>query len=144
MGRALHTAATLGWSPREGWWCWDVPGQKHPLHFVQQPLRQIQHRVRDSLRCHSSRQLEARRPVTFGGLGDGAHGPACRATLRAASTESDKSLLRGLMAGALWTAARVSGHGMRTNSTCPHSGAAHEDEVHVLWDCLEWEQARET
>ena len=144
MGRALHTAATLGWSLREGWWCWDVPGQEHPLHFVQEPLRQIQQWVRDNLCCHSSRQLEARRLVTFGGLGDGADGPACRVALRAASTELEKSLLRGLMAGALWTAARVSGHGMRTNSACPRCGAAHEDEVHVLWDCPEWEQARET
>ena len=118
VGRALRTAASLGWAPREGWWCWDVPGQDHPLHFVQEPLRQLQHRVRDSLRCHSARKLEARRPATFGGLGDGADGPACRAALRAASTESEK-LLRGLLAGAMWTAARVSGHGMRANAACP-------------------------
>ena len=144
VGRALQTATTLGWSPREGWWGWDVLGQEHPLHFVQEPLRQVQHRVRHSLRCHSSRQLEARRPVTFRGLGDGANGPACRAALQAASTELQRSLLCGLMAGALWTAARVSDHGTRTNSACPHCGAAHEDEVHVLWDCLEWESARET
>ena len=110
VGRALRTAATLGWTPCEGWWCWDVPGQEHPLHFVQEPLRQLQHRVRDSLRYHSSRQLEAGRPVTFGGLGDGTDGRACRAALQAASTELEKSLLRGLMAGAMWTAARVSGH----------------------------------
>ena len=81
MGRALHTAAALGWSPREGWWCWGVLGQEHPLHFLQEPLRQIQHRVWDSLRCHSSRQLEARRAVTFGGLSDGADGLACCAAL---------------------------------------------------------------
>ena len=110
---------------------------------MQEPLRQLQHRVRDSLCYHSSRQLEARRPVTFGGLGDGADGPACRAALRPASTELEKSLLRRLMAGALWRT-RVSGHGMQTNSACPHCGAAHEDEVHVLWDCPEWESARET
>ena len=55
VGRALRTVATLGRSPREGSWCWDVPGREHPLHFVQEPLRQLQHRVSDSLRCHSSR-----------------------------------------------------------------------------------------
>ena len=102
-----------------------MPGQERPLHFVQEPLHQVQHRVRYSLRCHSSRQVEARRPVTFGGLGDGVDGPACRAALHGASTELEKSLLHGLMAGALWTAA----------ATCPHCGAAQEDEVHVLWDC---------
>ena len=64
--------------------------------------------------------------------------------MRVASTELEKSLLRGLMAGALWTAAQVSGHSMRNHSACPHCGAAHEDEDHVLWDSPEWEQARET
>ena len=62
-------------------------GKEYPLHFVQEPLRQIQHRIKDRLRCHSSRQLEARRPVTFGGLDDGANGPAPRAGMRVASTE---------------------------------------------------------
>ena len=144
VGRELRTAASLGWTPSEGWWCWDVPGQEYHLHFVQEPLRQLQHRVRDSLRGHSSRQQEARRPVTFAGLGDGADGPACRAALRAASTELEKSPLRGLVAGAMWTAARVSGHGTRTNSACPRCGAAHEDEAHVLWDYPEWGDARGT
>ena len=102
------------------------------------------YRVRDSLRCHSARQLEARRPATFGVLGDGADGPACRAALRAASTELEKSLLRGLLAGAIWTAARVSGHSMRANAACPHCGTAHEDKAHVLWDCPEWDGTRET
>ena len=37
VGRALETAATLGWSPCEGW-CSDVPWQEHPLHLVQEPL----------------------------------------------------------------------------------------------------------
>ena len=97
-----------------------------------------------SLRCHSSRRLEARRPVTFGGLGDGADGPACRTALRAASTELEKWLLRGLVAGAMWTAARVSGHGMRANSACPHCGAAHEEEARVLWECPGWDAARGT
>ena len=114
-------------------------GQEYPL-----PLRQVQHRVRDSLCCHSSRQLEAQRPITFGGLGKGAVGPACRAAMRVASTELEKSLLHGLMAGPLWTAERVSGYGMRTHSGCPHCGAADEDEVHVLWHRLEWERSRET
>ena len=142
MGRALRTAASLGWTPRQGWWCSDIPWQEHPLHFVQEPLRQLRHRVRDSLRNHSSRQLEARRPVTFGGLADGADGPACRAALRAASTELEISLLRGLLAGAMWTAARVSGHGTRANSACPRRGAAHEDEALVLWESPEWGDAR--
>ena len=38
----------------------------------------------------------------------------------------------------------VSGHGMRANSACPHFGAAHEDEAHILWECPEWGDARGT
>ena len=141
VGRALCTVASLGMTPREGWWCWDTRAGP-PLHLVQEPLRQLQHRVQDSLRRHSLRQLEARRPVTFGGLGDGADGPACHAAMRAASTELEKSLLRGLLTRPMWTAARVSGHGTRAHSACPHCGAAHEDEAHVVWECPEWDNAR--
>ena len=99
--------------------------------------------MRDSLRCHAARQLEARRPVTFEGPSDGADGPACRARMWAASTELERSLLRGLLTGAPLRAVRVSGHRMHTNSVCPHCGAAHEDEEHVLWVCPEWESARD-
>ena len=85
---------------------------------MQAPLRQLRHRVRDSLRCHSARQLEARRPVTFGGLGDGAD-----------ATELEKSLLRRLLAGAMWTAARVSGHGVRANAAC-HGDSLFPEQPH--------------
>ena len=47
VGRKLRTAATLAYSVREGSWCWGVPRQVQP--------RQVKHRVRDNLRCHSSR-----------------------------------------------------------------------------------------
>ena len=45
-------------------------------------------------------------------------------------------LLRGSLSGALWTSARVLGHRQRTALTRPLCGAAYENEVHVLWDCL--------
>ena len=144
VGHALQTAAALRWFSLEGLWCWNVPGQDYPKHLVQEPLCQVQHRVWDCLRCHAACQLEVRHPVTFWSLGDGADGPACRAAMRVASTELDKSLLPRLMAAALWTAARVSDHRMQTHSACPHCGAEHEDEVHVMWQCPEWEPARET
>ena len=141
-GRALHVVRLLGWQPLEGWWSWVVPGQTEPLHLVQEPMRQIQHRVRGSLRSHAMRGLEARRPATYGGVGDGVDGETCRAALRVASTELEASLLRGLLAGVLWTAARVRGHNMRATSSCPGCGSQHEDEAHVLRDCPSWETAR--
>ena len=109
---------------------------------MQEPMRQIQHRVRGSLRSHAMRGLEARSPATYGGVGDGVDGETCRAALRVASTELEASLLRGLLAGVLWTAARVRGHNMRATSSCPGCGSQHEDEAHVLWDCPSWETAR--
>ena len=78
--RALRTAASPGWAPQDSW-CSDVPGHEHTLHFVQEPLCHLQHQVRDSLRCHLSRQLEARCPVPFGGLSNGADSQGCRAAL---------------------------------------------------------------
>ena len=82
-------------------------------------MRQVQHRMQDSLRCHAMLGLEARRPATYGGLGDGVDGEACQAALRMAATELEASLLRGLLAGALWMAGRVCGHNMQALSSCP-------------------------
>ena len=56
-------------------------------------------------------------------------------------TELEQSLLQGLLNGAPWMAAQVCGHRMREHCLCPHRGAAHEDEEHVLWVCPEWELA---
>ena len=61
-----------------------------------------------------ARGLEARRPATFGGWGDGVGGDACRrALLRVAASRKEASPLRGLLAGAVWTAVRVQGHRLR-------------------------------
>ena len=68
VGCALQTVVALAECPQERWW---------PLHFVQEPVRQVWHRVRDTLRRHAACHLEA--PSTFGGLGDGADGLAVRA-----------------------------------------------------------------
>ena len=123
FGLALHVVRLLGWQPLEGWWSWVVPGQAEPLHLVQEPMRQIQHRVRHSLRCHAMRGLETRRPATYGGLGDVVDREACRAALRVASTELEASVLRRLLAGALWTAARLRGHHMGATSSCTGCGS---------------------
>ena len=76
-------------------------------------MRQSQYRVRDSGRYHALRGLEARHTATYGGLRDGFDGEGRCAALRVASTELGASLLWGLLARALWTAARVRGHNRR-------------------------------
>ena len=51
--------------------------RKWSLHFLQEPLKCIQHMVRDS--CHAAQQLEVRRSGMFAGLGNNVDGEACRA-----------------------------------------------------------------
>ena len=50
-------------------------------------------------------------------------------------------LAEGLLHEVQWM---LSGHGTPNDSACPHYSAAHEDEVHVFWDCPGSEGARET
>ena len=136
VGCVLRTVATLGWSPREGWWCWDVPGQEHPLHFVQEPLRQLQQRVRDSLRCHSrspSGEWVTGQTAKPAARQCGPPPPSWRSRCCAASWLRPCGQRPGCRATACGPLPRE-----------PHCGAAHEDVVHVLWDCPEWESARET
>ena len=59
--------------------------------------------------------------------------------------ELDASLLRGVMAGAVWTARRAHARGLRVDAVCPYcaTGAA-EDEEHILWACPRWDEARGT
>ena len=56
--------------------------------------------IRESLRHHSLRGLEARRLRTFGGLGGELDREACRQGLAVARTKLEASLLRGLVGGA--------------------------------------------
>ena len=60
------------------------------------------------------------------------------------TTELDRSMLRGVMAGALWTADRAHRRGLRQDGNCPYcSKGTREDEDHLLWWCAAWKSARE-
>ena len=119
-----------------------MPGQDEPLCLLQPAWSELKHCIRDSLRHHALRGMEARRPGTFGGLGGGLDRAACRHGLRVAQSELEASLLRGLVAGATWTAERAASHRLRDGPGCPHCGAPVEDEDHALWACPEWALAR--
>ena len=92
----------------------------------------MQHRIRDSLRHHALRALEARRPRTFRGLGGASDREACRHGLAVAKTELEASLLRGLMMGATWTPERAARCELRRDRRCPCCGAPKEDEWHTF------------
>ena len=58
--------------------------------------------------------------------------------------ELDKSLLRGVMAGAIWTADRAHRWGPRPDSDCPYClQEVREDEDHLLWWCTAWKTVRD-
>ena len=142
MGRALQTAKGLGWEPLEGWWKWSVPGRTEPLAFGQGTWGAMCHAIRDGLRYRSVQRLVARRPRLFTGLGCVANKQLLPPTLRGL-VELDASLLRGAMAGSIWTAHRAHARGLRDSPLCPYcDGKVPETEEHIFYVCPAWEAAR--
>ena len=119
-------------------------GKPTPLHLVQADEGDLRHRVRDNQHYRAFRELERRRWGTFGGLGGAVHRQACREGMQVASTEGERSILRGLLAEATWTAGRAAGHAFLRLDRCPFCCGAPETEPHILWDCPRWEPARRT
>ena len=142
MGRALRAAHRLGWSPAQGWWEWSTPMRTQPISFLQGGWGALCHTLRDALRYAAAQRLAARRPRLYAGLGCGPNREIVRMALRNL-TELDASLLRGVFAGAIWTAQRAHARGLRGDPACPYcTTGASEDEEHILWDCPRWSGAR--
>ena len=142
VGRALQSVRQLRWEAVHGWWVWRVPGQREQLHLVLGDWGEVCHRVRESQRYTALAALERRRPATFGGLGAEVCRPACSQGMTVAGSETERSLLRALQAGATWTGARVQKHHISDLATCPYCGGPPETEVHLLWDCPQWQAQR--
>ena len=59
-------------------------------------------------------------------------------------TEPDESMLRGALAGAIWTPNGAHRQGLRPDDRCPYCPqGVWEDEEHLLWQCTAWKTARE-
>ena len=142
MGRALLTAKEQGWKPTAGWWEWKVPGRQEPLSFVCGSWGALCHAIRDALRYAAVQRLAARRPRLYQGLGAAANKLLVQPALRGLE-ELDASLLRGAMAGAVWTAQRAHARGLRGDPLCPYCDlGTPEDEEHILYGCPAWQAAR--
>ena len=63
----------------------------------------VRHGVRKSQHYCAFRELERRQPGFFRGLGGAVHRQACWDGLQVASTEAERSILRGLLTGSTWT-----------------------------------------
>ena len=144
LGRALREFRRLGWRNQRGWWSWTMPRTGISVHLVHTAKEYVEHLFRESLREHRLEALEKRRPRLFGGMGARIDRVLTLSEVARCATELDKSMLRGVMAGALWTADRAHRRGLRQDGNCPYcSKGTREDEDHLLWWCAAWKSARE-
>ena len=144
LGQALREFRRLGWRNQRGWWSWTMPRTGISVHLVHAAKEYVEHLFRESLREHHLEALEKRRPRLFGGMGARIDRELTLSELERCATELDRSMLRGVMAGALCTADRAHRRGLRQDGNCPYcSKGTREDEDHLLWWCAAWKSARE-
>ena len=120
LGRGLQSVRRLRWEAVHGSRVWCVPGQREHLHLVLGDWGEVCPRVRESRRYTTLAALQRRRSATFGGLEAEVCRPACTEGMTVASSETERSLLRALQAGATWTAARVRKHQISVIAACPY------------------------
>ena len=77
------------------------------------------------------------------GIGGSIHRGLTLAFLHNCPAELDKSILRGVLTGAIWTAVRANERGLRPTRACPYCEKQEpEDEEHLLWRCVVWKATR--
>ncbi|CAE8600524.1 unnamed protein product, partial [Polarella glacialis] len=130
-------------------WTWP-----DPLNFVlddgstisplQMSAGEWEHVVRDGVRRAAWRRAAARREDMHG-IEDGIDREMTLALLRSSSLPPyEKSVLRSILAGSVWTQDRLSRAGMVQAATCPYCDAgAAEDHEHMWWHCPAWEGIRQ-
>ena len=82
------------------------------VHLVHASKEYMEHLFRESLREYHLEAMEKRRPRFFGGMGAHLDEDLTLSELALCATELDKLLLRGVMAGAVWTAERAHRRGL--------------------------------
>ena len=114
------------------------------MHFVDASKEYVERLFRESPREHHLEALQKRRPRVLGCMGARLDRDPTMSELARCATELDKSLLRGVMAGALWTADRAHRRGLRQGDRCSYCDkGSREDEDHLLWWCAAWKSARD-
>ena len=120
-----------------GWWQWLLPHNAAVVHLVHAPKDYVEHVFREAFRKCQLKALENRRPRTFGGMvARRLDRTLTLSDIATYNTELDKSLHRGVMAGARWTADRAHGRGLRPDGDCLYCPReVGKDEDHLLWRC---------
>ena len=78
------------------------------------------------------------------GIGGSIHRGLTPAYLYTCKAELGKSILRGALTGAIWTAVGTNERGLRPTRVCPYCDKQEpEDEEHLLWRCTTWKAKRE-
>ena len=121
FGRALQTLHNWGWTPEQGWWEWTAPGVAQPLNLVGDKA-EVKHHVRAQLIA----QLIQRRPRQFTGMHYTTNRRLVPQCILSFTSELERSLLRTILAGEVWTALRAHQRGLRPTSDCPFCGKAAE------------------
>ena len=132
-GRAMQEFRKLGWCTTRGWWQRVPPGKKEAVHLVHADKGYVEHLFRESIREHQLGTLEARRPRTFGSMGARLDRGLTLLALNLCAMELNKSMLRGVVAAALWTSDRAHCRGLKPDDRCPYcTQGVPEDEDHLL------------
>ena len=134
FGRALQTLHNWGWTPAQGWWEWTAPGVAQPLSLIGDKA-EVKHHVREQLRAQLIAQLIQRRPRQFTGMHYTTNKRLVPQSILSFTSELERSLLRTILAGGVWTALRAHQRGLRPSSNCPFCGKAAETEQHIFWSC---------
>ena len=142
FGQVLKTLHDWGWCPLSGWWEWKVPGATSTLQLTGD-FKLVKYNIREQLRSQQITQLIARRPRQFAGMHYHTNKRLVCASIASFQSEQERSLLRTLLAGGLWTAVRAHQRGMITTQYCPYCKPADETELRILWECAEWAAAKD-
>ena len=144
MGRALKELSRLGWQATCGWWQWTYPGALAPVNMALESQEAVEHVVTEELRKRELLRVEHRRPRLFAGIGGSINRGLTLAYLHTCPAELDKSILRGVLTGAIWRAVQANERGLRPTRACPYCDKQEpEDEEHLLWRCVAWKAKRE-
>ena len=116
FGRAIQEFRRLGWRTARGWWHPIPPGTRTAVLVVHADKGYVEHLSRESIREFQLGALERRRPRTFGGMGARLEKDLKLLELNLCTVKLDKSMLRGVLAAVLWTAARAYRRGRMTGT----------------------------
>ena len=143
FGRALQILHNWGLTPAQGWWEWTAPGVAQTLSLIGDKA-EVKHHVREQLRAQLIAQLIQRRPRQFTGMHYTTNRRLVPQSILSFTSVLERSLLRTILAGGVWTALRAHQRGMRPSSDCPFCGKAAEIEQHIFWSCEAWQTIRDS